>query len=426
MKKYCLLYLLCMMMAHACKKSPAGSGLVSRPEPVISGKGIPEGPPVRKIIGSAGGSLVNADGSVTITVPAGAVAANTEFGIQPISNTLGDSTVLNYRLTPEGTTFPKPVRVAFRYDQPGLSGMAENGIYLAYQTATGAWKAVPSALNKQAKTVSVATTHFSDWSIVGSLNLVPGKKELVAMEETHFKIEGMMPIGEADDLLAPLSKIDLDGWVHNIRNWRLIAGNGLLSDITNEPLVKVFRAPETISTTQVAEVQVELTGNMWAPDSTAPGGRRTIGQVILLNSVTVLGGNYMTGSLVEAINTDQVFALYSGGKIHITGHMPWGYVGFELNGSSARAYACGDRNLPGTCFGVVVRDKDPLYGYASQYTRCDPPRDIVYSEGTLNLKKWGGVGEPVEGEFTGKMYSDHCDDFKEKTLKLKFRTIRAM
>lgn len=428
MKKYCLLYLLCMMMAHACKKSPGSPGLISRPEPIVSGKGIPEGSPVRKTIGPAGGSLATADGLVTITVPPGAVAANTEFSIQPITNTLtGDPAMLNYRLTPEGTTFPKPVRVAFRYDQAGYSGMAENGIYLAYQTAAGTWKAVPSALNKQAKTVNIATTHFSDWSIVASLNLVPGKKELVAMEETHFKIEGILPVEEDDYLLAPLSKRELDGWVQNVRNWRLIAGPGSLSDITNEPLVKVFHAPETISATQVAEVQVELTGNMWVPDTTAPDGRRPMGQVILLNSVTVLGGNYMAGSFIESIDTDQVFALYSAGKIFITAHTSYGSVGFELNGSSARAYPCGDRNLPGTCFASASRDKLPgVYAYASEYTRCEPPHDIVYSGGTLNLKRWGNVGEPVEGEFTGKLFTGSCDNLKERTLNVKFRTIRAM
>lgn len=428
MKKYCLLWMLGIITMHACKKSSNGPGTHIPSEPIISAKGAPQGTAAHKTIGPAGGSLSSADGLVTIAVPAGAVTANTQFGIQPVENTLtGNSAVLNYRLTPEGTIFPKPVKVTFRYDQPGLAGAAENGLYAAYQTATGTWKAVPSALNKQAKTVNIATTHFSDWSIVASLNLVPGKKELVAMEETHFKIEGILPVEEDDYLLAPLSKRELDGWVQNVRNWRLIAGPGSLSDITNEPLVKVFHAPETISATQVAEVQVELTGNMWVPDTTAPDGRRPMGQVILLNSVTVLGGNYMAGSFIESIDTDQVFALYSAGKIFITAHTSYGSVGFELNGSSARAYPCGDRNLPGTCFASASRDKLPgVYAYASEYTRCEPPQDIVYSGGTLNLKRWGNVGEPVEGEFTGKLFTGSCDNLKERTLNVKFRTIRAM
>jgi len=43
------------------------------------------GCPVTATIGPAGGSLALADGSVTVTVPPGAVAAPTEFGITPFA-----------------------------------------------------------------------------------------------------------------------------------------------------------------------------------------------------------------------------------------------------------------------------------------------------------------------------------------------------
>ncbi|RPD40877.1 hypothetical protein EG028_12720 [Chitinophaga barathri] len=412
---------------YACKKSSNGPEQGAKPEPVVSEKGTPRGAGARKIIGPAGGALTSVDGLVTITVPAGTVAANTEFGIQSITNTLtGDSTVLNYRLTPEGSTFSKPVTVAFSYDQPGLWDALADGMMIGCQNPDGTWKAVSSVLDKQAKTVKVATTHFSDWSIVSLLKLVPDKKEIVAMEETRFKIEGMVPV-EEDDLLAPLSNDDLEGWVQGIHNWKLIAGDGILSDVTNEPLVKMFKAPDNVAMTQLAELQVELTGNMWVKDSTAPGGRRTMKQAILLGSITVLGGSYMTGSFADDISTDQVFALYSAGKIYITGHTATGSVSLTLNGSGAKSYPCGDANLPGTSLAIAVRDREPgVYSYGSQYEECGPPRVTRYSEGVVELEKWGKVGEQVEGTFTGLLYSGSCDNIKKKQLTVKFRTIRGL
>ena len=76
--------------------------------------------PVTAIIGPAGGSLALPDGSVTVTVPAGAVAVATEFGITPLlASTFGIGTPASLvrvaSLSPEGVTFGVPVEVRFRW-----------------------------------------------------------------------------------------------------------------------------------------------------------------------------------------------------------------------------------------------------------------------------------------------------------------------
>ena len=425
MKKYCLLWMLGIWTLCACKKSADKPG---RPaEPVVTEKGVPRGAATRATIGPAGGSFTSADGWLTITVPPGAVTANTEFGIQPITNTLTeDSAVLNYRLTPEGATFRQPVNVVFRYDQPGLNGALEEGMIVSYQTGKGNWKAVPATLDTQANQIRIATSHFSDWSITSILNLKPDKTEVVAGEETRFRITGMVP-SEEDDLLAPLLIDDLSGWIHTIRDWDIIAGDGVLSDVTNEPLVKIYTAPAHVAATQQVELQVELNGNMWVPDAGAPDGRRKMRQVIMLSSVTLLGGSYMVGSFNgQPINTAEVTALYSNGKIYVTGHTPGGSVYLEMNGSGAETYPCGDRMLPGTSFVGAVKDGAGAYSYGSEYVECGPPQVRRYSGGTVDIKAWGAVGQPVEGTFTGKLYSGPCNDREEKQLSVKFRTVRIL
>ena len=79
-----------------------------------------DGPTASGTIGPAGGSVASADGSVALTVPAGALAAATEIRITAVS---GDAVPANiraespdrvYRLEPAGTTFTTPARLSVR------------------------------------------------------------------------------------------------------------------------------------------------------------------------------------------------------------------------------------------------------------------------------------------------------------------------
>ncbi len=59
--------------------------------PDSTGFGISDGKLVSKLIGPAGGSMAADDGRVELIFPAGALTANTNISIQPITNKLNGS-----------------------------------------------------------------------------------------------------------------------------------------------------------------------------------------------------------------------------------------------------------------------------------------------------------------------------------------------
>src|SRR5689334_6890130 len=79
------------------------------PDPETTDKGIPNGPSVSQVIGTTGGSVTSADGLLTVSIPAGALASTKTITIQPITNNVSLGVGGGYRLGPEGTTFAQPV-----------------------------------------------------------------------------------------------------------------------------------------------------------------------------------------------------------------------------------------------------------------------------------------------------------------------------
>ena len=144
---------------------------------VATAVGAPNGTPVSASIGAAGGTLASADGKLTLTVPAGALTANVSLSIQPITNFAHGKIGSAYRLTPDGQTFAQPVTLTFAYNDDDVLGSSADVLGAAFQTATGFWRWVDAPiLNTIAKTVSVRSTHFSDWSRVKGIQMRPPAK----------------------------------------------------------------------------------------------------------------------------------------------------------------------------------------------------------------------------------------------------------
>ncbi|MBK8741081.1 MAG: hypothetical protein IPM02_16840 [Betaproteobacteria bacterium] len=149
-----------------------GEGVVmcatwGNPPPAATAAGVSSGGVAGTTIGAAGGSVGSADGRLVLTIPAGALAADTAIGIQPLTNMAHGKIGAAYRLTPEGQTFLAPVTLAFAYADADLPGTAAELLGAAFQTATGHWQwAGEAAIDTVAKTVSVDSSHFSDWSLV--------------------------------------------------------------------------------------------------------------------------------------------------------------------------------------------------------------------------------------------------------------------
>jgi hypothetical protein len=112
--------------------------------PTVTALGTPVGNPVTQTIGAAGGTLQTADGSLSITVPAGALSTDTAFTLQARTNPFPGGIGLTYTLEPRDVTVNQPVEIAFTPSADDLEGTG--GTYgIAVQDDAGAWSALSGA-----------------------------------------------------------------------------------------------------------------------------------------------------------------------------------------------------------------------------------------------------------------------------------------
>jgi hypothetical protein len=142
------------------------------PEPTPVG--TPFGDTATTVIGPAGGTVKSADGAITLEIPPGAVSKEATFSIQAITNDapgrIGDA----FRITPHGTTFKVPAKITFQYTDDDVLGSSPGLLRVAYQDKSGYWRAPKAVMvDEKAKTVSVVTTHLSDWSAFTGAQLLP-------------------------------------------------------------------------------------------------------------------------------------------------------------------------------------------------------------------------------------------------------------
>lgn len=150
--------------------------------------GVPNGPATTKSIGPAGGSIASTDGRITVTVPPNAVPGPLNFSIQPITNLAQGGMGSAYRLQPDGLKFATPIKVSFKFDAPDLKGIIPEGLAVAYQDLTGIWQAFDTVdLDREHKTLTVSTTHFTDFSI-WAVRLSPEKATLHVRETLEIQL----------------------------------------------------------------------------------------------------------------------------------------------------------------------------------------------------------------------------------------------
>ncbi|WP_127127050.1 hypothetical protein [Pseudoflavitalea rhizosphaerae] len=413
----------------SCKKN-ASTSETSIGEPVKSEKGEPAGAVVQQVIGPAGGNITSADGSLTIHVPAGAVATNTTFGIQPITNTIFEDTAKTaYRLTPEGTTFSTPVEISLNYSEGPSKSSNPQWIAAAYQTAEGNWKAVPGKLDKDRKKFIFKTNHFSDWSVTEVLSLWIADPFVGYGDTTTLIIEGFT-IGN-DDLLARLTNR-----VDNVE-WRVIQPTkGIIKVDQKSPKTARF-TPFRLqpNTSNIAEISVKLTGhNIKVFDETLPGGFAKFDQVTLLGQIEILGDSYMKGVFKgEKLNITNVSAIGNDASIGITGQQGTILINLHAFATVPGKYPCGEDYQYGKSkAGVSDYVGQIPKNYLTMYEDCGPPRTLKYSSGNVEITEFGKVGEPVKGSFYGPVYilegsgPNGCPQYKSHMLYVEFRAIRSL
>lgn len=270
---YVVLGALCMMMlAAACSKKdkPAPDEPIHI-VPESTGVGTPLETGVTKLIGAAGGSFKSADQSLTITIPAGALAGNTTIGIQAITNTNLGGKGNAFRLTPHGQQFAKPVKIELNYSSFKDSLVFPMTAVFSYQGADGVWQ-IPSGsmVDTSAKTLTYETTHFSDWAMMERVSLKPMAAELAESEKLTIQAliftDARGTCNCDDDLIAPLDQINYPYPIGKpallpskyIKGWKLI-GPGSLNRTTGNSVE--YKAPASIPGPATATVVAEL--NSW-------------------------------------------------------------------------------------------------------------------------------------------------------------------
>lgn len=288
----------------SCKKSD--STIVTQvPGPVITGIGTPDGAASDTMIGPSGGTLHSADGKLTVTIPAGAISSATQISIQPVTNLAPLGLGNGYRLQPEGMTFAVPVVLTFKYDDQLLQNSPEDFLWIVTQAGDGSWNALmKSALDINTKTVTITTTHFSDWALGRFIDLtvipVAGSVKIsqsIALRVVGFSRDKALPVddelrplifltGNSEDLtpITPLQCLLMD---FKVKQWTL---NGTPAPVSNSSgsLTAsgngcIYTAPGQVPVINPEAVTVQLESSM------STGGLRNF---LVTSNITVVANEF--------------------------------------------------------------------------------------------------------------------------------------
>jgi hypothetical protein len=157
-----LALLLSIFLLDACQKDEVK--IQEDTTPTVTEKGTPIGSATTATIGANGGTLTTPDGTLTLTIPAGALSTNVTISAQPISNTAPGGSGVAYRLAPEGQKFEKPISLTFKYKDEDFDGSTPELGWVITQESDDTWSGHPNTKRDLInKTLKVESTHFSDW-----------------------------------------------------------------------------------------------------------------------------------------------------------------------------------------------------------------------------------------------------------------------
>jgi hypothetical protein len=233
--------------------------------------GTPAGNAVTKSIGPAGGTLASPDGRITLTVPQNALIETVAFTIQPITNKAATGLGTAYRLEPSGKVFDTPLQLSIHYDDHDIDGTVPEALSMAYQDGKGAWHIQSSGqLDQSARTLTIPIKHFTDFSFITRLRMVPPAATVHVKESQVIQLQVCGEPSFVDKILSrPLScKEPPPGNVAwslrgegTIRESKLAREFGLVSVI--------YTAPAKRPTPNIAMVEVSITFRTWNPETGA-------------------------------------------------------------------------------------------------------------------------------------------------------------
>jgi hypothetical protein len=181
-----LIVLLAINTFSACKKDGGSSQHV---EPAVTPVGTNDGAAVLKAIGSSGGTVVSDDGVIELVIPSGALAANTDITIQPITNNAPNGRGKAYRCTPDGLQFAKDITVKFYYTEEDAAATKPEYMMMAFQDGEGKWQVIQGLTNNETtNTISASVNHFTDFSAFDVLRIDPAALYLEPLEQGKYDV----------------------------------------------------------------------------------------------------------------------------------------------------------------------------------------------------------------------------------------------
>lgn len=272
MRKYIIIPVIAVTLLQvSCKKAIDALIPDQPPQPPVevahTAIGTPIGNMSAKTIGTAGGSILSEDGRVELNFPAGALSANTDISIQPVTNEAPGGIGTSYHFMPDGSKFNQPVTLTFHYTDKNINGTNPFFLYVAFQDSTNAWKAdfVKRRVDTVAKTVTLGISHFSIWSMGSRLILLANPDELhenqtSVLQILHIDIPSQtVSTAPGEDELATLpitSHIPDDA----VTAWKVNGGPGNSADgtINGSGSDALYAAPSTIDEVKTVQVSAEL------------------------------------------------------------------------------------------------------------------------------------------------------------------------
>ncbi len=268
-------------------------------EPVATAVGEPIGDAVTQAIGPAGGTIESADGALRIEVPAGALATEQALSVQAISNHAHGKIGRAYRLGPEEISFANPVRLTFSFTPDQVLGTSPELLRVASQNGDRFWELHEElVLDADEGTVSVESTHFSDWSLVTGALLSPQSATIKPGETVSLSVVICERV-QSDDLLAPLvAECRPSEVIGNlVKNWSVNGtpgGDGTVGTVAvQDDRRAIYTAPATAPQPSSVAVSAEYT--------TLEGAL-----VLLISNIEVQTGLCTPPSLAEPCRFDLI------------------------------------------------------------------------------------------------------------------------
>lgn len=349
--------------------------------------GTPLGNAVSALIDSAGGTLASADGSLSVEVPAGAFATPQTVSIQEISDEAHGATGHAFRITPEGLHSALPMTLRFHYTADDVAGTTPALLSVAWQDAQGRWRVYKQPQRDTAtQTLSVQTTHFSDWSMIAGARLLPATASVKVGHSVALAIKYCEQVALGDDdadallvsLLAkcesnPLVSLGASGWAVNGTPGGSPGSGVVVADADTSSGLATYTAPAK----KPAQNPVAVSVNYTAPfDSTLQ---------ILVSNIEVLD---------DAVDSSPCGWLRNAPALAVDA----GFDEFSFSGSSSIETI--QLRQTGRVIGNIASQQQlPDYGYWAGYlaqgeAHVDDSRYTPGNGATLTEK---GDGAPFEG-----------------------------